>query len=111
MSRPWTPPSREEILETLRSAAGPMTPDELATSLKVLDPAQREILDRRLAAMERDGQLMPNRKGVLLLASNGPVWAAQRFSASPQLSQRATAQALKSAAAPGRFSNAFDKVG
>ncbi len=65
----WIPPSREQILETLRSANAPLSEDELAASLKVIEPAHRAILDRRLAAMERDGQLLPNRKGVLLLAS------------------------------------------
>ena len=64
----WVLPTREEILECLREADGPLTPQELALQLQV--PHDRfEILGRRLAAMERDGQLMPNRKGVLLLAS------------------------------------------
>ena len=65
---PWAPPAREEILEALRAADNPMTPAELAALLQVPE-AGVEILGRRLAAMERDGQLMPNRKGVLLLAS------------------------------------------
>ncbi len=61
-------PTREEILAALREAEGPLTPAQLALALGV--PAgQAEGLRRRLAAMERDGQLMPNRKGVLLLAS------------------------------------------
>ena len=66
--RAWTPPTREEILEALRAADNPMTPEELAAALGV-PAAQHEVLNRRLIAMERDGQLMPNRKGVLLLAS------------------------------------------
>ncbi len=45
-----------------------MKPVELAARLDV--PAQHfDILNKRLMAMERDGQLLPNRKGVLLLAS------------------------------------------
>jgi len=64
----WYAPTREEILECLRSAGVPMTPAELAGQLAV--PADHVAsLDKRLAAMERDGQLLPNRKGVLLLAS------------------------------------------
>ncbi|MCP5264797.1 MAG: ribonuclease R [Burkholderiaceae bacterium] len=62
------PPTREAILECLRAAGVPMTPDALAERLGVSE-SQREPLRRRLVAMERDGQLMPNRKGVLLLAS------------------------------------------
>ena len=46
----------------------PMTPAELAGQLAV-PPDHVESLNKRLVAMERDGQLLPNRKGVLLLAS------------------------------------------
>ncbi|MCO5119509.1 MAG: ribonuclease R [Burkholderiaceae bacterium] len=66
--RDSAPPSREAILACLRKAGVPLTAAELIDRLAVR-PAQREPLERRLAAMERDGQLMPNRKGVLLLAS------------------------------------------
>ena len=66
--KPWYAPTREEILECLRGAGVPMTPAELAGRLEV-PPAHVESLNKRLAAMERDGQLLPNRKGVLLLAS------------------------------------------
>jgi len=62
------PPSREAILACLRKAGVPLSPAELMDRLAVR-PEQREPLERRLAAMERDGQLLPNRKGVLLLAS------------------------------------------
>ena len=61
-------PSRESILLELRRAAAPLTPAELAQRLGVERDATWAGFDRRLAAMERDGQLMPNRKGVLLLA-------------------------------------------
>ena len=64
----WAPPSRENILACLRDADAPLTPHELASALDV-PAAGFEILNKRLRAMERDGQLMPNRKGVLLLAS------------------------------------------
>ena len=62
------PPTRETILECLRAADVPLTPSDLARRLGVA-PVLIEALNRRLAAMERDGQLLPNRKGVLLLAS------------------------------------------
>ena len=62
------PPTRETILECLRVADVPLTPSDLAQRLGVT-AAQSDPLLRRLAAMERDGQLLPNRKGVLLLAT------------------------------------------
>ena len=61
-------PSREQMLLELRKAASPISPDELAQRLGVDREPTRIGFDRRLNAMERDGQLMPNRKGVLLLA-------------------------------------------
>ncbi|AOU92083.1 exoribonuclease R [Achromobacter ruhlandii] len=42
---------------------------ELAERMGVERPATMVGFERRLGAMERDGQLMPNRKGVLLLAT------------------------------------------
>ncbi len=65
---PWVLPTREEILESLRTADAPLNPQELGERLAV-PAAHLPALQRRLVAMERDGQLMPNRKGVLLLAS------------------------------------------
>ena len=62
-------PSREQILSALRKAPSPLTPAELADSLGLTNDSTMVGFDRRLAAMERDGQLMPNRKGVLLLAN------------------------------------------
>ena len=68
MTKAWVPPTRDEILSCLREAQVPLTPADLGGRLNV--PAQHfDILDKRLIAMERDGQLLPNRKGVLLLAS------------------------------------------
>jgi ribonuclease R len=63
-----SPPSRESILGILRNTKAALTPEQLADQLKVT-PTNRDLFDRRLAAMERDGQLLPNRKGLLLLAS------------------------------------------
>ena len=75
-SAPSTPPdfdpdvpSREAMLTALRAEGSPLSPDELADRMGVNREATRVGFDRRLAAMERDGQLMPNRKGVLLLAN------------------------------------------
>ncbi len=62
-------PTREHILESLRTAAAPLSPEELATRMGLVREETLVGFDRRLAAMERDGQLMPNRKGVLLLAN------------------------------------------
>ncbi len=64
----WVAPTREAILDCLRQADGPLTPQELGRQLDVAD-ANFDQLNKRLIAMERDGQLLPNRKGVLLLAS------------------------------------------
>lgn len=62
-------PTREQILESLRSAAAPLSPEDLAIRLKLTREETLKGFERRLAAMERDGQLLPNRKGVLLLAN------------------------------------------
>ena len=62
-------PSREQILSVLRKAGTPLTPTELAEKLSLNRPETLVGFERRLSAMERDGQLMPNRKGVLLLAN------------------------------------------
>lgn len=62
-------PSREDILKALRAAGVPLSPGELAESMGVNQPSILIGFERRLNAMERDGQLMPNRKGVLLLAT------------------------------------------
>lgn len=62
-------PSREKLLAALRAVGEPLTPDELARQMNVVREATRRGFDRRLAAMERDGQLHTNRKGVLLLAN------------------------------------------
>jgi len=68
VTKAWTPPTREEVLEALRTADAPLTPAELGERLKVPE-RHFDALEQRILAMERDGQLLPNRKGVLLLAS------------------------------------------
>ncbi len=65
---PGAPPSRAEILACLTEAGVPLMPPDLAERLQVSGEAM-DPFQRRLRAMERDGELMPNRKGALLLAS------------------------------------------
>ena len=61
-------PSREDILAVLRQAQAPLTREQVYEHLKLTED-QVPIIERRLNAMERDGQLMPNRKGMLLLST------------------------------------------
>ncbi len=60
-------PSREYILEIMEQEGAPIDEDKLCKLLKV-HKAEREIFGRRLAAMERDGQILRNRKDALCLA-------------------------------------------
>jgi ribonuclease R len=61
-------PSREAILAALRSAGTPLPPAELERELSV-GPVAREAFHGRLAAMERDGQLLTNRKRELCVVA------------------------------------------
>ncbi|RJG05900.1 ribonuclease R [Noviherbaspirillum cavernae] len=63
----YTIPSREEILGILRTATGPQDVNSLAAALDVKS-AELDGLTRRLNAMERDGQIKPNRNGHYQLA-------------------------------------------
>lgn len=54
--------SRELILETLRNNGVPMNFQELAATLHIDDDEALEGLRRRLNAMQRDGQIVRNRK-------------------------------------------------
>lgn len=57
-------PSREYILELLKKADKPLSRSALAQMLGLTDNAEaEEALRRRLRAMERDGQLLSNRRG------------------------------------------------
>ena len=56
-------PSRVCILDVLNNAPAPMTRSELSHELGLQDDDAWEALRRRLRAMERDGQLISNRKG------------------------------------------------
>jgi ribonuclease R len=60
-------PSREEVLEALAEAGVPVAEDELVQRLGVRGAPEREGIERRIAAMEREGEVMRNRRGALLL--------------------------------------------
>jgi ribonuclease R len=61
-------PSRERVLEILTGEGVPVTEERLAELLQVNSPEARDGFERRLAAMERDGQVMRNRRGAILIA-------------------------------------------
>jgi ribonuclease R len=65
---PYTIPSREEILGILRTASGLQNTSSIATALGVKDD-ELDGLTRRLNAMERDGQIKPDRNGHFQLAN------------------------------------------
>jgi len=56
-------PSREFILDLLSDRSGPATMKQLSFELGLFDLDEIEGLRRRLRAMERDGQLISDRKG------------------------------------------------
>ncbi len=60
-------PSREMILGVLTDEGVPVDEERLA-SLLAIKPEEREAFGRRLAAMEREGQMMRNRRGAILIA-------------------------------------------
>jgi ribonuclease R len=61
-------PSRDAIMAALKEAGTPLPAADIEQSLGVTDVA-REAFHGRLAAMERDGQLLTNRKGELCLVA------------------------------------------
>ncbi len=56
-------PSREVILELLTDADKPLNHSQIARELSLEDEQSVDALRKRLRAMERDGQLMVNRRG------------------------------------------------
>ena len=60
-------PSREFILETLAQAGLPLDDAELGRAVGI-SRAEYDAFGRRLAAMEREGQILRNRKGAILVA-------------------------------------------
>ncbi|MEK6295374.1 MAG: hypothetical protein V4793_29135, partial [Paraburkholderia tropica] len=53
---PYPIPSREEILGVLRTSESPCTANDIAEALAI-KRQEREGFFRRIAAMERDGQI------------------------------------------------------
>ncbi|MDD2932256.1 MAG: ribonuclease R [Methylotenera sp.] len=67
-SRYDTPlPSRELILSTMADQGVPLGVEQLYALLEISD-AEREVFNKRLNAMEREGQIIRNRKGALCIA-------------------------------------------
>lgn len=56
-------PSREVILELLAAAEKPLKRSDIAEALGLREEEQQDALRKRLRAMERDGQVMVDRKG------------------------------------------------
>ncbi len=56
-------PSRELILQYLSDSPGPRTQNQIARDLGIRSPEDLTALRRRLKAMERDGQMVRNRRG------------------------------------------------
>jgi len=56
-------PEREAILAFLSEAGRPLKRKQFAEAFVIHDPEIRQALGRRLKAMERDGQLIRNRRG------------------------------------------------
>ncbi|WP_177418673.1 ribonuclease R [endosymbiont of Lamellibrachia barhami] len=63
-------PSREFIMETMEEHGVPMNLPDVAEKLDLHDEDQLEALRRRLRAMERDGQLVRNRKENYCIVNN-----------------------------------------
>jgi ribonuclease R len=61
-------PSREYILETLHEQGVPVQEEDLAKLLGV-KPTERGAFQRRLAAMERDGEIMRNRRDAICVVA------------------------------------------
>ncbi len=62
-------PSREYIMELLGAESGPVTRERLHELLGIDDEDEIDRLRRRLRAMERDGQILRNRRGAFGLVS------------------------------------------
>lgn len=55
-------PSREYLLSFLKERGVPLRFEQLVAALSLQDPEEQEALRRRLRAMERDGQIIRNRR-------------------------------------------------
>ena len=56
-------PSREYILQIIQSADVPLSFAKLSRAMGVSDEQDLVAVDRRLQAMQRDGQILKNRRG------------------------------------------------
>jgi ribonuclease R len=63
-------PSREFLLTYLKKVGKPMSLSQILMALEIEDEDCREGIRRRLIAMERDGQIIRNRKKGYLIAQN-----------------------------------------
>jgi ribonuclease R len=55
-------PERQDILDFLREAGRPRTLEHILAHFRITSDEVREALEKRLAAMVRDGQILPNRR-------------------------------------------------
>jgi len=62
--------SREHIIATIKKIGKPQSADQLAKKLAIEELQQRIALDKRLRAMELEGQLVRNRRNAFGLVSN-----------------------------------------
>ena len=67
-------PSREYVLQMLTDEGRPLGIDDLITLLDITT-AERDLFQRRLTAMEREGQLLRNRKGDYILPERASLTA------------------------------------
>lgn len=67
-------PSREYVSQKLADEGRPLSFVELTEFLDIAD-SEREMFQRRLGAMEREGQLMRNRKGAYILPERASLTA------------------------------------
>ncbi len=67
-------PSREYILQILADEGRPVSFDQLSDLLDIAN-SEREMFQRRLSAMEREGQLMRNRRGDFIIPERASLTA------------------------------------
>jgi len=67
-------PSREYAIQVLEREGRPLEFEELATLLDI-DHSERDSFQRRLGAMEREGQVMKNRRGAFIIPERAALLA------------------------------------
>ena len=78
------PPSRQAILDTLAEEGAPLSIEQLIERMRVPEGALVGMR-RRVAAMQRDGQILAGRKGALMLVSRSRPHSRPRVGASRRL--------------------------